>query len=78
MLKKSVKRIGLILLVLMIGGIVLNFYLNYFTIAYALMGVLLLFISGWGAVVKVKNDVNMDMDRYKRNTYENDIDRYTR
>lgn len=77
-MKKSVKRIGLILLVLMIGGIVLNFYLNYFTIAYALMGVLLMFISGWGAVVQVKNDVNKDMDRYKRNTYENDIDRYTR
>ncbi|WDH80755.1 hypothetical protein PUW24_22080 [Paenibacillus urinalis] len=78
MLKKNVKRIGLLVFILMIGSIILNFYLNYFTIAYALMGVLLLFISGWGAVVKVKNDVNMDTDQYKRNTYENDIDRYTR
>ncbi|SFS56636.1 hypothetical protein SAMN04488601_1011794 [Paenibacillus sp. 453mf] len=36
-----------------------------------------MFISGWGAIVKVKNDVNMGMDQYKRNTHENDIERYT-
>ncbi|WIV17351.1 hypothetical protein QPK24_12990 [Paenibacillus polygoni] len=64
--------------ILVIGGIVLNFYLEYFTLAYALMGVLLLVISGWGTMVQVKNSVNSEMDQYKENTYTDDVERYTR
>ncbi|GIP43552.1 hypothetical protein J45TS6_20110 [Paenibacillus sp. J45TS6] len=77
-MKKSMKWIMWSSFILVIGGIVLNFYLNYFTLAYALMGVLLLVISGWGAIVQVKNSVNSGMDQYKRNTYTDDVERYTR
>lgn len=77
-MKKSMKWTLWISFILVIGGIVLNFYLNYFTLAYALMGVLLLVISGWGAIVEVKNSVNFGMDQCKRSTYTDDVERYTR
>ncbi|MBD7971275.1 MULTISPECIES: hypothetical protein [Paenibacillus] len=61
-----------------ISGIVLNFYLNYFTIGYAMIGVLLLLISGWGYLVQAKNDVNMVMDQKERGSYQGIIEQYTR
>lgn len=77
-MKKGMKWTLWIIFILIIGGIVINFYLNYFTLAYALMGVLLLVISGWGAIVQVKNSVNSEMDQYKRSSYTDDIEKYTR
>lgn len=77
-MKKSMKWTLWISFILVIGGIILNFYLEYFTLAYALLGVLLLVISGWGAIVQIKNSVNLGMDQYKRNTYTDDVERYTR
>ncbi|UMY53130.1 hypothetical protein MLD56_16275 [Paenibacillus peoriae] len=77
-MKKSTKWV-LWLLGLIFGGIVLNFYLNFFSVAYALIGLLLAFFSGWGAIVKLKNDVNQYEDHYKRQSYvEDDIEKYTK
>lgn len=78
-MKRGLKWFIWITLAAVLGGIVLNFYLNYFTIAYALIGVLILVFSGWGAVVKSKNDVNSHMDQMRRNSSQiDDIERYTR
>ncbi|GIO84882.1 hypothetical protein J25TS5_18140 [Paenibacillus faecis] len=78
-MKRGLKWFIWITLAAILGGIVLNFYLNYFTIAYALIGVLILVFSGWGAVVKSKNDVNSHMDQMRRNSSQiDDIERYTR
>jgi len=78
-LKRGLKWFIWLTLAAILGGIVLNFYLNYFTIAYALIGVLILVFSGWGAVVKSKNDVNSHLDQMRRNSsHTDDIERYTR
>ncbi|TYA10157.1 hypothetical protein FRY98_26565 [Paenibacillus faecis] len=78
-MKRGLKWFIWITLAAILGGIVLNFYLNYFTIAYALIGVLILVFSGWGAVVKSKNDVNSHMDQMRRNSSQiDDIERFTR
>lgn len=63
---------------LVVSGIALNFYLNYFTLAYALIGVLISLISGWGYLVQAKNDVNMVMDHKERASYQGSIEQYTR
>ncbi|PAD31899.1 MULTISPECIES: hypothetical protein [Paenibacillus] len=77
-MKKSTKWV-LLILCLIFGAIVVNFYLNFYSIAYALVGLLFLVFSGWGAIVQMKNDVNQFQDQYKRQTYiEDDSDRYTR
>lgn len=77
-MKKGLKWTLCIVLLLVLGGIVLNFYLNYFTFAYALMGILLLVFSGWGAVAKLNNDVHEYKDQMRRNSNIEDIERYTR
>lgn len=77
-MKKNLNWILWSSLTLVILGIALNFYLNYFSLAYALIGVFVLLISGWGYLVQAKNDVNGVMDHWKRESYQSDIEQYTR
>ncbi|QNR65278.1 hypothetical protein IAQ67_15325 [Paenibacillus peoriae] len=77
-MKKGLKWTLWIVLLLILGGIVLNFYLNYFTFAYALMGVLLLVFSGWGAVAKLNNDVHEYEDQMRRNSNIEDFEQNIR
>lgn len=77
-MKKGLKWALWMVMILIIGGIVLNFYLNYFKLAYALMVVLFLVISGWGAVLKVKNEVNWYTDQGIGKSEIDEIERYTR
>lgn len=77
-MKKGLKWTLWMVLILIIGGIVLNFYLNYFKLAYGLMFILLLVISGWGAVIKVKNEVNWYTDQGSGRSDIDEIERYTR
>ncbi|KJD42423.1 hypothetical protein [Paenibacillus terrae] len=77
-MKKGLKWTLWVVLLLILGGIFLNFYLNYFTFAYALMSVLLLVFSGWGALAKLKNDVHEYKNQLRRESDIDDIERYTR
>lgn len=77
-MKKGLKWALWMVMILIIGGIVLNFYLNYFTLAYALMFVLFLVFSGWGAVLRVKNEVNWYTEQGSGKSEVDEIERYTR
>ncbi|MDY7992388.1 hypothetical protein UY286_15435 [Paenibacillus polymyxa] len=54
------------------------FIANGLTVSYALMGVLLLVFSDWGAVAKLNNDVHEYEDQMRRNSNIEDIEQYTR
>jgi uncharacterized membrane protein SpoIIM required for sporulation len=78
-LKKSTKWV-LWILGFMLAAIFINFFMNLFSFAYALITVLLLALMGWGFVIKLKNDVRQYEDHYRRESHSeiNDIERYTR
>lgn len=78
-MRKSTKWV-LWILGLMLGAIFINFYMNLFSFAYALITVLLLAFMGWGFLVKLKNDVRQYEDHYRRESQsrENDFEKYTR
>ncbi|MBM6387152.1 MULTISPECIES: hypothetical protein [Paenibacillus] len=78
-MKKSTKWV-LWILGFMLAAIFINFFMNLFSFAYALITVLLLALMGWGFVVKLKNDVRQYEDHYRRESHSeiNDIERYTR
>ncbi|MDM5279345.1 hypothetical protein QUF95_18270 [Paenibacillus silvae] len=78
-MRKSTKWV-LWILGLMLAVIFVNFYMNLFSFAYALIAVLLMFFTGWGFLAKLKNDVRQHEDHHKRmhDSAMDDIDRYTR
>ncbi|MFS0868751.1 hypothetical protein [Paenibacillus xylanilyticus] len=78
-MKKSTKWV-LWILGLMLAVIFINFYMNQFSFAYALITVLLLVFTGWGFIVKLKNDVRQYEDHYRRESQSriDDIEKYTR
>jgi len=65
---------------LMLAAIFINFYMNLYSFAYALITVLLLAFTGWGFLAKLKNDVRQHEDHHKRmhDSAMDDMDRYTR
>jgi hypothetical protein len=65
---------------LMLGAIFINFYMNLYSFAYALITVLLFVFMGWGFLAKLKNDVRQHEDHHRREHQSaiDDIDRYTR
>ncbi|WP_240636665.1 hypothetical protein [Paenibacillus silvae] len=79
MVRKSTKWV-LWILGLILAAIFVNFYMNLFSFAYALIAVLLMFFTGWGFLAKLKNDVRQHEDHHKRmhDSAMDDIDRYTR
>lgn len=64
----------------MLAAIFINFFMNLYSFAYALITVLILAFMGWGFLAKLKNDVRQHEDYHRReHQYANDdIDRYTR
>ncbi|PYE42683.1 hypothetical protein HUB98_23415 [Paenibacillus barcinonensis] len=78
-MRKSTKWV-LWFLGLMLAAIFINFYMNLFSFAYALIAVVLMFFTGWGFLAKLKNDVRQHEDHHKRmhDSAMDDIDRYTR
>ena len=78
-MRKSTKWV-LWILGLILAAIFVNFYMNLFSFAYALIAVLLMFFTGWGFLAKLRNDVRQHEDHHKRmhDSAMDDIDRYTR
>ncbi|CAM4458280.1 hypothetical protein [Paenibacillus xylanexedens] len=78
-MRKGTKWI-LWILGLMLAAIFINFFMNLYSFAYALITVLILAFMGWGFLAKLKNDVRQHEDYHRReHQYANDdIDRYTR
>ena len=78
-LRKGTKRV-LLILGLMLAAIFINFFMNLYSFAYALITVLLLAFMGWGFLAKLKNDVRQHEDHHRREHESaiDDIDRYTR
>ncbi|WP_342554673.1 hypothetical protein [Paenibacillus sp. FSL R7-0652] len=78
-MRKSTKWV-LWIVGLMLAAIFVNFYMNLFTFAYALIAVLLMFFTGWGFLAKLKNDVYQHEELHKRrhDSAMEDIDEYTR
>ncbi|MCP1182711.1 hypothetical protein [Paenibacillus sp. 1781tsa1] len=70
----------LLILGLMLAAIFINFFMNLYSFAYALITVLLLAFMGWGFLAKLKNDVRQHEDHHRREHQSamDDIDRYTR
>lgn len=73
-MKKILSRIGLGLLLLTFAAIVLCFYFNQFTYAYALIVLLLIIFGAMGQLYKLKNDEYMYGKLNRREEYED----YTR
>ena len=75
-MRKSTKWV-LWILGLMLVAIFVNFYMNLFSFAYALIAVLFMFFTGWGFLAKLKNDVHQHEDYHKRRheSAKEDIDR---
>ncbi|KAA8783403.1 uncharacterized protein (DUF58 family) [Paenibacillus sp. 4624] len=78
-MRKSTKWV-LWILGFILAAIFVNFYMNLFSFAYALIAVLLMFFTGWGFLAKLKNDVHQHEEYHKRvhELAEDDIERYTR
>ncbi|PQP82883.1 hypothetical protein C0Q44_16055 [Paenibacillus sp. PCH8] len=70
----------LLILGLMLSAIFINFFMNLYSFAYALITVLILAFMGWGFLAKLKNDVRQHEDFHRREHQSaiDDIDRYTR
>ncbi|MGN7411416.1 hypothetical protein [Paenibacillus sp. SAF-068] len=70
----------LLILGLMLAAIFINFFMNLYSFAYALITVLLLAFMGWGFLAKLNNDVRQHEDYHRREHQSaiDDIDRYTR
>ncbi|WFR62522.1 hypothetical protein P9222_30825 [Paenibacillus amylolyticus] len=70
----------LLILGLMLAAIFINFFMNLYSFAYALITVLLLAFMGWEFLAKLKNDVRQHEDHHRREheSAMDDIDRYTR
>lgn len=66
-----------ILLMAIIGGIAVGFYLAYFELAFACMGLLIAVIGVWGRMAQIKNTVNHHLDIHRTNAAP-DIEKYTR
>lgn len=64
----------------MLAAIFINFFMNLYNFAYALITVLILAFMGWGFLAKLKNDVRQHEDYHRREHQSaiDDIDRYTR
>ncbi|REK76823.1 hypothetical protein [Paenibacillus paeoniae] len=78
-MKNRLKKAGLILLPLTVGGIITGFYLEQFNFAFTLMGLLVLVFWGWGAALTVKNRSNQHLDLYNSAKQEQDpIEKYSR
>lgn len=78
-LKKGTKWV-LWILGTLLAAIFINFYMNQFSFAYALITVLLFVFMGWGFIAKLKNDVRQYEDHYRRESQSriDEIEKYTR
>jgi len=66
-MKKILKVAAFILLLLTFGGIIAGFYLDQFTFAFTLMGLLITVLGVWGTALSVKNSTRMHTDMNKTN-----------
>ncbi|WP_340024521.1 hypothetical protein MHI24_05280 [Paenibacillus sp. FSL K6-1096] len=73
-MKKMLSRIALGLLLLTFAAIVICFYIDQFTYAYALIVLLLIIFGAMGQLYRLKNDEYMYAKLNRREEYED----YTR
>lgn len=66
------------IMLLIVGGMAMGFYFGNYKIAFGLMGLFVLVIMLWGAMLQTKNIVNNHLDIHRLNTVPDDVDRYSR
>ncbi|WP_150270903.1 hypothetical protein [Paenibacillus tepidiphilus] len=76
-MRKILSRVGLGFIVLCLAGIVLCFYINQFTYAYALIVLLLFIFGGMGQLYKLKNDEYM-YNKLNGRSQRDEYEEYTR